>query len=219
MTNKLDITTNSLPSTIHIQSLDLTLRLHNLQTAQLPENPRDLSDPCVRIVTRASEPSLTSCRTSERKGRLLSLLYNTIPPAHARELTCLPQILMTDKSASSIHSKCLSEPCAQDHHAYHGGIQHSATENFRAQQEPSLQLSVPRTRLHLLRDFPGSNQTDRPIVTNLCLSSREISERLRLISQRRAVTPPTPRFSISLYCHSFMWIDKYGDALQNHHLP
>ena len=48
-------------------------------------------------------------------------------------------------------SRCLSDPFAQDHH--HRDIQHTATENFRAQQEPSLHLSVPRARLHLLGTF------------------------------------------------------------------
>ena len=62
-------TTNSLPSTIHIQSSDLTSRLHNLQRAQLTKNPRDSADPLGQIIlTRTSRPSLTLCRTTERPG-------------------------------------------------------------------------------------------------------------------------------------------------------
>ena len=59
-------TTNSLPSAIHIHSSDLTPRLHNLQTSQLTQNPRDSSDPLGQgILTRTFRPSLTLCRTME----------------------------------------------------------------------------------------------------------------------------------------------------------
>ena len=103
-----------------------------------------------RIIIRASEPCLTPCRTSERKRSLLSLLCHSIPPAHARELTGLPQNSMIDDPALGIHPKVLSDPCTWDHHAHHRNILDTVTENFRAHQEPSLHLSGPTERQHLI---------------------------------------------------------------------
>ena len=135
--------TNNQPTNTNLQSIstshqnsDLTLRLHHLQTAGFTEK---LQGPLRSLrqgpsLVPPSEPCLTPCRTSERRGSLISLPCHTIPPAHARELTGLPQTSMTDDPEPRKHSRCLSDPCAQDHHTYHRGILDTVTENFRAQQ-------------------------------------------------------------------------------------
>ena len=57
-------TTNSPPSTIHIQRSGLTPRLDDLQP--VTKNPKASSDPLGQgILTRTSRPSLTLCRTTE----------------------------------------------------------------------------------------------------------------------------------------------------------
>ena len=204
----------------------------HLQTAQLTETQGTSQILATRIDTRSSEPSLTPCRTSAQKGSLLPLLCHTTPPAVARKLTGLPQNMMID---DQVPTKCLSEPCVQDHLAYHRQpIQHFAAENFRTQQEPSLHLSVPRVPVHLLETFPLhtrlSYQSSRACVFHRGRSwrGRDIFHKagLSLLSNMCAhhysnrSSHAQPPISFSVLVPQLFHADRYQyrDFLQHHYL-
>ena len=137
MTNKLDNTTN--------------YKLHTLNSSysEFRSHP-----------PTSQSPDRTTHR--KRKGPLRSLRQGSshVPPSlpyrkgshhsslpHDPTSTCTGSHWFTSEIDDKVSFRSLCPECTTD-------IQHIATENFRSQQELSLHLSVPRTRLHLLGTLP-----------------------------------------------------------------
>ena len=161
------------------QNSDLTLRLHNLQTAQFTEHLKEHLRPLVKdrhSYFRALPDTMQDLK-AQRKPSFTSL------SAHARELTGLPQTSMIDDPARSIRSKCLSDLCVQDHHAYHRDILDIVTET--SQHNRNRRNAYTCSGLSLFTaDF-----ADKPTFTSSSPSSREKSWRAETYFTRQGFHP------------------------------
>ena len=135
------------------------------------------SSRCLQILSQEHHTYLrtnpdTTEKTIQMQPAFTSLSHH--PASSCTGLAGSPQTSMIDDRSSSIHSRSLSDPCAQNLHEYHRGILDTATENFRVQQEPSLHLSVhgpAHTCAGLSLFLPEF--ADRPSFKSLSSSSRE----------------------------------------------